>query len=106
MSKTSSSKLVQTAYNPSYFALGATKLITKKDLKRTQQLLKGQRELLNFLLDCKSYKEFMNNVGLQKCSNQYCKICSNDEQQIKTALKQKFKTLKGKSIREYVQNKQ
>lgn len=92
--------------NPQYFALGGTKVITKQDLKTTQQLLKDQRELLNFLLDCKSYKEFMANVGIQHCSNPYCKVCTNEDSQIKAALKQKFKQLKGKTIREYVQDTQ
>lgn len=92
--------------NPQYFALGGTKVITKKDLKTTQQLLKDQRELLNFLLDCKSYKEFMSGVGIQHCSNPYCKVCTNENSQIKVALKQKFKQLKGKCIREYVQGVQ
>ena len=91
--------------NPSYFKIGGTRLVTDKDLKKTQQLLKSQRELLNFLLDCKSYKEFMANVGIQHCSNPYCKVCGNDDSSIKKALKQKFKDLKGKSIREYVEAK-
>ena len=92
--------------NPSYFKMGGARLVTDKDLKKTQQLLKGQRELLNFLLDCKSYKEFMSNVGIQHCSNPYCKVCGNDDLSIKKALKQKFKDLKGKSIRQYVNAKE
>lgn len=90
--------------NPQLFKLGGTKLITKKDLKATQKLLKEQRELLNFLLDCKTYKEFMSNVGLQRCSNEYCKCCGNSDSELKSALKQKFKQLGGKCIREYVED--
>lgn len=90
--------------NPSVLKLGGCKAFTKKDFKYIQTLLKEQRELLNFLLDCKTYKEFMENVGIQRCSNQYCSCCSgkHTDDELKALLKQKFKEMGGKSIRDYV----
>lgn len=88
--------------NPLLMKLGGQQLITKKDLKRIHRILKDQKELLNFLLDCKTYKEFMTNVGLQKCSNPYCPVCKLEDQEIKTLLIRKFKELNKRNIRSFI----
>lgn len=90
--------------NPAFMKIGGCKIFTKDDLKRTQKLLKEQRELLNFLLDCKTYKEFMDNIGIQRCTNPYCSCCgkSYSDADIKSLLKQKFESFEGHSIRDFV----
>ena len=92
--------------NPAVFKIGGIELITKQTLKDISSLLKSQRELLDFLLDCTSYKEFMQGIGIQRCSNPYCKYCSKyDDTELKYLLKTKFKYLENKSVRFYINGK-
>lgn len=90
--------------NPSLMKIGGCKTISKDDLKRIHQLLLEQRDLLNFLLDCKSYDEFMENVGIQRCGNPYCATCSKaySDEDLQKLLKQKFESFNGKCIRDFV----
>ena len=90
--------------NPNSMQLGGIDLIEKKHLKSISKILKGQRELLQFLLDCKSYKEFMSDIGIQRCSNKYCKYCGKtdySDDELKKMLKSTFKE-RTMSIRELV----
>lgn len=82
------------------FRLGGVQRIEKSDLRRIFNILKAQKDLLNFLLDCSSYKEYMKHVGLQRCSNPYCKYCTQGDKQIESQLKEAFS--KGYTIREAV----
>lgn len=90
--------------NPSVMKIGGCKKITTKDLKYIHGLLLEQRDLLNFLLDCHSYEEFMDNVGIQRCGNEYCSVCGKRyaNEELQTLLKQKFASFEGKCIRDFV----
>ena len=94
--------------NPFMMKIGGCQLIQKKDLKYIQGFLREQRDLLNFLLDCRSYQEFMDNVGIQRCTNPYCQICGKhySDQDLEKLLQQKFDSFQGKSIRDYVKESQ
>ena len=80
--------------------MGYYKKVTKENLKKIRKLLYQQKELKEFLLNCKSYKEFMENVGIQKCTNPYCKYCKLKN--VNSLLRNKFEQLGGKSIKEYI----
>ena len=94
--------------NPSVMKIGGCKVITTKDLKYIHGLLLEQRELLNFLLDCRSYDEFMDNVGIQRCCNPYCSICGKaySDEDLQKLLQQKFDSFNGKCIRDFVKEVQ
>ena len=90
--------------NPSVMKLGGCKVFSKQDLLDTRDLLRDQKELLNFILDCKSFDEFMDSVGIQRCTNPYCSCCNKSytNEDIEKLLKSKFSSFNGKSIRELI----
>lgn len=89
--------------NPSHMRIGGTEIITKERLKYIYNILKEQRSLLNFLLDCTSYESFMENVGIQRCGSPYCKMCSTyTDRELRHLLKEKFESMGGITIRNVV----
>jgi hypothetical protein len=90
--------------NPRLMKMGCVEKVTKEDLKKIQGILKSQKELLNFLLDCTSFKEYMENVGIQRCPSKYCEFCKMDDATLTRKLKLRFKELNGISYRQRIEN--
>lgn len=92
--------------NPSRMVLAGVHKWSKDDLIQGHKDLLEQRELYEFMLNCKSYKEWMDSIGVQRCANQYCNFCKTyEDSEIKSLIRQKFKLFKGKSIREIVEER-